>query len=58
MCSSSLAGPPFFLSAFLLFQDQAIGRAWRMGQQRAVQVKRFYVKVSKCEMKSVIMFIF
>jgi SNF2 family DNA or RNA helicase len=26
-------------------EEQAIGRAWRMGQQRRVVVKRFYVKV-------------
>lgn len=27
-------------------EDQAIGRAWRMGQLRPVTVKRFYVKGS------------
>lgn len=26
-------------------EEQAVGRAWRMGQQRTVAVKRFYVKV-------------
>ena len=26
-------------------EEQAIGRSWRMGQQRAVVVKRFYTKV-------------
>ena len=26
-------------------EEQAIGRAWRMGQQRAVHVKKLYVKV-------------
>ena len=26
-------------------EEQAIGRAWRMGQQREVTVKKFYVKV-------------
>lgn len=26
-------------------EEQAIGRAWRMGQTRKVVVKRFYVKV-------------
>ncbi len=28
-------------------EEQAIGRSWRMGQERPVQVKRFYVKVCK-----------
>jgi SNF2 family DNA or RNA helicase len=28
-------------------EEQAIGRAWRMGQTRKVVVKRFYVKVSR-----------
>ena len=27
-------------------EEQAIGRAWRMGQQREVIIKKFYVKVS------------
>ncbi|EFN56965.1 hypothetical protein CHLNCDRAFT_21780, partial [Chlorella variabilis] len=27
-------------------EEQAIGRAWRMGQQRTVTVKKFYVKAS------------
>lgn len=27
-------------------EEQAIGRAWRMGQQQEVTVKKFYVKVS------------
>ena len=27
-------------------EEQAIGRAWRMGQQRQVTIKKFYVKVS------------
>ena len=27
-------------------EEQAIGRAWRMGQQREVTIKKFYVKVS------------
>ena len=26
-------------------EEQAIGRSWRMGQQRSVVVKRFYTKV-------------
>lgn len=26
-------------------EEQAIGRAWRMGQTRKVTVKRFYIKV-------------
>jgi len=26
-------------------EEQAIGRSWRMGQQRSVVVKRFYSKV-------------
>ncbi|KAL3157879.1 hypothetical protein ABBQ32_012289 [Trebouxia sp. C0010 RCD-2024] len=29
-------------------EEQAVGRAWRMGQQREVTVKKFYVKVSFC----------
>ena len=29
-------------------EEQAVGRAWRMGQQREVTVKKFYVKVSIC----------
>jgi SNF2 family DNA or RNA helicase len=28
-------------------EAQAIGRAWRMGQQRNVVVKRLFVKVSR-----------
>lgn len=28
-------------------EEQAIGRAWRMGQQRAVTVKRLFVKVGR-----------
>lgn len=32
-----------------LNHSQAIGRAWRMGQQRRVVVKRFYVKVGGYE---------
>ena len=27
-------------------EEQAVGRAWRMGQQREVTVKKFFVKVS------------
>lgn len=27
-------------------EEQAVGRAWRMGQQREVIVKKFYIKVS------------
>ncbi len=26
-------------------EEQAVGRAWRMGQQREVNVKKFFVKV-------------
>ena len=26
-------------------EEQAVGRAWRMGQQREVTVKKFFVKV-------------
>ena len=26
-------------------EEQAIGRAWRMGQQREVHVKKLYIKV-------------
>ena len=29
-------------------EEQAVGRAWRMGQQREVTVKKFYIKVSIC----------
>lgn len=29
-------------------EEQAVGRAWRMGQQREVTVKKFYVKVGFC----------
>lgn len=29
-------------------EDQAIGRAWRMGQKREVVVKRLFVKVIVC----------
>ncbi|KAF6233694.1 P-loop containing nucleoside triphosphate hydrolase protein [Scenedesmus sp. NREL 46B-D3] len=35
-------------------EEQAIGRAWRMGQQRKVTVKRFYVKVSSRGSSSVL----
>ena len=31
-------------------EEQAVGRAWRMGQQREVTVKKFYVKVSVCRL--------
>jgi hypothetical protein len=33
-------------------EEQAIGRSWRMGQQRTVVVKRFYTKV--CGSESVV----
>ena len=29
-------------------EEQAVGRAWRMGQQRPVTVKKLYVKVLPC----------
>lgn len=29
-------------------EEQAIGRAWRMGQKREVVVKRLFVKVGTC----------
>ena len=43
-----LGGAPLPCWAELLalnpaLEDQAIGRAWRMGQRRAVKVLRFYV---------------
>ena len=33
-------------------EEQAVGRAWRMGQQRPVTVKKLYVKVLFIEMWS------
>jgi len=33
-------------------EEQAVGRAWRMGQQRPVTVKKLYVKVLFMEMWS------
>lgn len=35
-------------------EDQAIGRAWRMGQARPVTVKKLYVKVRSCLMHSIL----
>jgi len=29
-------------------EEQAVGRAWRMGQQRPVTVKKLYVKLVPC----------